>query len=408
LSKSVITYGALHYLPPTEELITQVCSYLGSLGASVKVAYRSVEGRSTYLLRVGSGGLRVLILSGIHGNEPAPVSASLALTYSLVTLENPNPYFDLRQLIKELTIYVLTPVNPDGLRSYLSSGSWDSPSWVNTYEEGRVNANYVDLNRDWVLLTQPETLNAHRVIEEVNPHLILDLHEFHARGGSPPRWSYETEGFMISLSDAPYGWVDDLVRSVSHELMIDVAKYLGSVFSNWRIKVRHFLGGVEGQEDIVWVPPNYLGTHVAIEGRPKLLIETWGVGLGKYLYSDRVAIHTHACLEALTYLAINGHKFVGAIKHHMEDDLSRYGVRCKYVVRGVEVGRVVKVLKEHGIEVIHEGDEAVIELPQHRGRNRLAMILLDRECRFNTELRRRFRGPYTLDRLLNVEVSVRK
>ena len=407
LSSSRITYGALHYLPPTEELIRRFCRYLSSLGASVKVMTKSVEGRDIYLIRVGEGRLKALVIAGIHGNEPAPISASLALTYVLAKKSPPNPYFDIKYLIKEVTTYVVTPLNPDGLSRYLSGNYWEVPNWSSSCEEGRVNANYVDLNRDWVLLTQPETLGAHRVIEELDPHLVIDLHEFHAKGGSPPKWGYETEGFMISLTDSPYGWVNDCVKSVSNELMIDVSKYLRTVFSGWVIKSRHFLGGTEGVESVVWAPPNYLGTHVSIEGRPKLLIETWGIGLGKYLYPDRVAIHVHACLEALTYLADHGGKFVRAKEEHVREDLSRYGLRGKYVISGEDTQLTRKVLKEHGIDVVSKGNELIIELPQYRGRNKLANILLNPDCEFNVELRRRLRGPYTLDRLINVEVRVK-
>jgi len=66
-------------------------------------------------------------------------------------------------LISHLDLYIIPSVNPDGNES-----------------GKRANANGADLNRDHLLLTQPEVRAVHDVFAQVHPEVTLDVHEYSA------------------------------------------------------------------------------------------------------------------------------------------------------------------------------------------------------------------------------------
>ncbi|MFQ5804850.1 MAG: DUF2817 domain-containing protein [Phycisphaerae bacterium] len=128
---------------------------------------RSVRGVPLIMEVLGDGPDSVLIVAGIHGNEPtgAIVAAQLARF-----LESHPAFLNGR------TVAIFAQANPDGLVS-----------------GRRTNANGVDLNRnfpatDWCLAepdqtnhgpfsaSEPETLAVMTAIEIIKPRRIVDIH----------------------------------------------------------------------------------------------------------------------------------------------------------------------------------------------------------------------------------------
>jgi len=122
----------------------------------VTVEGRTAEGRAVYLAHATRGGnpsFRVLFYAQQHGDE---VSGKDALLYLLREIAN-RP----ERLPAGIDLWILPMMNPDGA------------------ERGtRRNAAGADLNRDHILLEQPETQALHRVVRRVRPHLAVDCHEF--------------------------------------------------------------------------------------------------------------------------------------------------------------------------------------------------------------------------------------
>lgn len=119
---------------------------------------QSVEGRPLWAIEFlgpdrGLEEWRVLFIGLQHGNEPAGRDALVVLAKRLAE--------DQGLLAPNVRLVIAPNVNPDG-------GERDA----------RRNANDFDLNRDHILLSQPETRAMHALARGFQPHITMDAHEF--------------------------------------------------------------------------------------------------------------------------------------------------------------------------------------------------------------------------------------
>ncbi|MGI4789900.1 MAG: M14 family zinc carboxypeptidase [Janthinobacterium lividum] len=101
--------------------------------------------------------MRLLVLCRQHGDEPASTEAILRLIQSVSSGGNPA----LRAELSHVTLYIIPMVNPDGA----GAGT-------------RANHNGADLNRDWGLFKQPETLAVAKAAALIHPALVVDAHNW--------------------------------------------------------------------------------------------------------------------------------------------------------------------------------------------------------------------------------------
>lgn len=127
----------------------------------VNVTGQSVQGRDLYTLKYSSSRfgsdpskIRVLIFAQQHGNEQAGKEGALLLAYELIKPE-------YRYLFDRIDLALVPQVNPDG-------------SEVNE----RRNANDVDLNRNHLILSEPETMALHALFDQYLFEVTLDVHEY--------------------------------------------------------------------------------------------------------------------------------------------------------------------------------------------------------------------------------------
>ncbi len=97
--------------------------------------------------------LRIMIVGGQHGNETASPEAVQRLAYELLAGE-------LGKFPQQADIILVPAANPDGR----NLGQ-------------RENANNVNTNIDYILLTQPESRALSQAIKRWQPHTVLDVHE---------------------------------------------------------------------------------------------------------------------------------------------------------------------------------------------------------------------------------------
>ena len=125
------------------------------LKSDVSVLGNSVLGNPIYGLKTGTGDFKLLLWSQMHGNESTTTKA-------LFDLFN---FLDSDDLIavqwkKKFSFFFIPMLNPDGAEKYT-----------------RENANEVDLNRDFLNLSQPESQLLFNVFKEFNPDFCFNLHD---------------------------------------------------------------------------------------------------------------------------------------------------------------------------------------------------------------------------------------
>lgn len=119
----------------------------------------------------------------VHGNEPSGANSSLLLAYYLAAAEGEK----IDQLLKN-TVIILDPVlNPDGLARFAQwvnshrgkniSSDPQHREHVEGWPNGRTNHYWFDLNRDWLLLTHPESQARIEQYHRWRPHVLTDFHE---------------------------------------------------------------------------------------------------------------------------------------------------------------------------------------------------------------------------------------
>ena len=143
------TFKNKRYLPPTklDDLLTK--NYLDDY---TSILGYSVENRPILISSFGSGKRKVLIWSQMHGNE-STTTRSLIQLFSDLTIRKSNIFYDLE-------IKVIYQLNPDGSNTY-----------------NRFNANGVDLNRDAVKMTQPESKLLVSFFSNFKPNFCINLHD---------------------------------------------------------------------------------------------------------------------------------------------------------------------------------------------------------------------------------------
>ncbi|WP_419191339.1 M14 family zinc carboxypeptidase [Saltatorellus ferox] len=120
---------------------------------------------------------------GVHGNESSASNASLLLAYHLAAATGPEI-----EAFLEKTVVLIDPcINPDGGARFAHWANMHrgtnlsvEPAHRDHDEEwpgGRTNHYWFDLNRDWLLLTHPESRGRIRQFQRWLPTVLTDYHE---------------------------------------------------------------------------------------------------------------------------------------------------------------------------------------------------------------------------------------
>jgi hypothetical protein len=116
--------------------------------------------------------LRVMVFCSQHGNEPSGKEAALILLERIARRQ-------MDPLLAKIDLWLVPSVNPDG----------------NELQQ-RWNGAGKDLNRDHLILMQPETRALHDVYDRVLPEATLDVHEFMTSGKA-----WEDAGYYRTIDE---------------------------------------------------------------------------------------------------------------------------------------------------------------------------------------------------------------
>jgi len=146
-SKRYLSYSAIkNYLFELEKSSTFKLKTIGY----------SVNKESIFSVSLGTGKTNILMWSQMHGNESTTTKAVLDFLHACEKERLPF----LKELLQNCRLTIIPVLSPDGLRAYT-----------------RVNANNVDLNRDAVQVSQPESRVLQAVFNEVKPDFCFNLHD---------------------------------------------------------------------------------------------------------------------------------------------------------------------------------------------------------------------------------------
>ena len=153
---------------------------------------------------------------GVHGAEASGMDASLPFVYHLAAARGDK----IERILSESVILVTAIFNPDGhsqrvawLDAYGGQRRISDPAHIehqSSWQFARTNHYWFDLNRQWLLLTQPEPRAWMRKWHEWRPNLTVDYHMSADREmlafdlGLPPpdaTWPRELRVTLVSRND---------------------------------------------------------------------------------------------------------------------------------------------------------------------------------------------------------------
>lgn len=168
----------------------------------VGVIGSSVENRNIYSLTFSKKGIgkdkskiKVLFFAQQHGNEQSGKEGALLLAKTLI-----KPEF--AYLFDKIDLVLIPQVNPDG-------------SELNK----RRNANDMDLNRNHLIMTEPETKAIHKLFDKYNFEVTMDVHEYSPYGEDWKAYGYR-KNFDVTLGSCTNINISEKLRQYSDSLVL--------------------------------------------------------------------------------------------------------------------------------------------------------------------------------------------
>lgn len=227
--------------------------------------------KAFYLQRRGHGKapLRLWLMAGLHGNEPAPPDVMCNVAAWLLT----HP--DGRRLIDSLAIALVPVANPDG------------------YDAGKRSSSIgLDLNRDQTKMADPLSAQLKRAWLAWNPHVSLDMHEFNPLRREFQKIGKETLETAYDVLFLPSGHpnIDPRLRQMTTALFDKSARealtrmgytagdYFTPSFTPTLLAINKNAKS-----------PQSSSTWNALAGSVSLFVEIKGIGMGRRLFDKRVS-----------------------------------------------------------------------------------------------------------------------
>ncbi len=119
---------------------------------------KSVEGRNINLIKAGKGAQKVILWSQMHGDESTATRALFEIFNFLSADDALNGFRE--NILSKTTLYFIPMLNPDGAEAFQ-----------------RQNALSIDLNRDALRLSSPESKILKQVRDKYEPDFGFNLHD---------------------------------------------------------------------------------------------------------------------------------------------------------------------------------------------------------------------------------------
>jgi hypothetical protein len=201
----VAWFEALAEASPNVELVDIGRTYEGrrqvtAIISSVRNIDRLTEVQRAHLANEADAPVFTWHGYSVHGNEPSGVQAAMAVAWYLAASRDD----EVREILRNTVVMIDPSLNPDG---YGRFSTWANHAAgrvhvadpahrerTEAWPGGRGNHYFFDLNRDWLLLQHPETVNRVRFLQKYRPLVMTDHHEmgsdqtFFFQPGVESRW----------------------------------------------------------------------------------------------------------------------------------------------------------------------------------------------------------------------------
>lgn len=118
---------------------------------------KSFEGRPIRLIKIGSGDVKIMLWSQMHGDES---TATMAIADIFSYFASDADENEKKDLFSKITLLFIPILNPDGAERHQ-----------------RRTAQYIDLNRDAIALVTPEARILKNIQNEFQPDFGFNLHD---------------------------------------------------------------------------------------------------------------------------------------------------------------------------------------------------------------------------------------
>lgn len=198
---------------------------------------KSVNNNPINTYKFGNGKLVLLFWSQMHGNEPTTTKGLLDFIFFI----NSNEKI-AQEFLEKYTLICIPILNPDGALAYT-----------------RENANNIDINRDFVYQSQPETLFLLEIYDQYKPSFCFNLHDqrsIFAAGhlGKPATLSFLAPSFNIERS--------------YNNVRLQAVALINHLFQNLTPNLPHQIGRFDDSFNI-----NCAGDYFTLLNTPTILIE---------------------------------------------------------------------------------------------------------------------------------------
>ena len=286
--------------PSSYDDLTRYIQQLEKAGSiKAEVLAKSIEGRNIFGVKISSSEfgtdpskIRVLLLAQQHGNEQGGKEGALLLIQELVKPEN-------QYLFKRIDLVIVPQMNPDGSET-----------------NHRRNGNGMDLNRNHLILTEPETTGLHRLFDRYLFEVTMDIHEYSPYGESWQKYGYRNNSDLL-LGCATNNNVPEKLRELSNTGFLPFIKD----FLNAR-HVSNFIYSPGGPPGIEYIRHSTFDIN---DGRQSFAIQnTFSFiqeGLnGKDGLSDSIKHRAECQMNGMLGLLVYAYTNCGAIKKLVADE----------------------------------------------------------------------------------------
>ncbi|MFN2455022.1 MAG: M14 family zinc carboxypeptidase [Pyrinomonadaceae bacterium] len=241
-------------------------------GVVVREVGRSGAGREIFQMEFGHGPLKVFMWSQMHGDEPTATSALIDLFHSL---QRNRSAAWISNIEKQITLRAVPMLNPDGAELYQ-----------------RRNLQFIDINRDALLLATPEGRLLKKLRDEWQPDIGFNLHNQQARTAVGNTGLQSTIALSAVPSDASGSNNPGRVRSkkICAVIIESLAPFInghigryddafnprafGDLFGQWGTPVVLVeTGALKGKREIELVQLNFIAFAAALQALANKSIE---------------------------------------------------------------------------------------------------------------------------------------